>query len=130
VVCNVSLVSQWYDEAMSKLKAMDSSGSKRSGGGKNKKKKEASMSVYRYYGSGRCRDPKILSKHDIVVTTFAVLAADWKGNRKKKSKGVSPITGKVMLDDSELEADPEWAPGPLQQVTKRRGSNEKRKGCV
>jgi SNF2 family DNA or RNA helicase len=70
VVCNVSLVSQWYDEAISKLSL----------GGK---------SVYRYYGSPRVRDAAKLADYDIVVTTYAVLASDWKGKRKiKKAPGV------------------------------------------
>ena len=110
VVCNVSLVGQWYDEAVSKL--VD-------GGAK---------SVYRYYGSSRIRDasklkvnsftqldffgrvlptlqkiaiaPRLLTSEsllpnriflkqdfDIVVTTFAVLASDYSMRFKKQPKG-------------------------------------------
>ena len=87
VVCNVSLVGQWYDEAVSKL--VD-------GGAK---------SVYRYYGSGRVRDPSKLKDYDIVVTTFAVLASDYSQRFKKKPKG----------DKSPPEAVPGYC-APLQQV--------------
>ena len=90
VVCNVSLVSQWYDEAVSKLSGM------------------GKQSVYRYYGGARVRDASQLANYDIVVTTYNVLASDWRGGRKKKAgqKG----------DGAELETDANWKPGPLQQV--------------
>ena len=54
--CNVSLVGQWIDEAKSKLKNPGL--------------------IYCYYGSNRTRDPRILAKNAIVVTTYAVLASD------------------------------------------------------
>jgi len=57
VVCNVSLVGQWYDEASSKLAT-------------------GQLSVYKYYGSNRTRDPAVLANYDIVVTTYAILASD------------------------------------------------------
>jgi SWI/SNF-related matrix-associated actin-dependent regulator of chromatin subfamily A3 len=50
VICPVSLVAQWYDEAVAKLQM-------------------GSKSVYRYYGSSRVRDPEVLAKYDIVITT-------------------------------------------------------------
>jgi hypothetical protein len=43
VVCNVSLVSQWYDEAVSKLSDM------------------GAKTVYRYYGGSRIKDPAKLA---------------------------------------------------------------------
>ncbi len=58
VICNVSLVGQWYDECCSKLEADH-------------------LRVYKYYGGGRTRDPAILADHDIVVTTYAILASDF-----------------------------------------------------
>lgn len=51
VVCKVSLVGQWIAEAKSKLK-------------------DPGM-VYSYHGSSRKRDPKILAKNAIVVTTVS-----------------------------------------------------------
>ncbi len=56
VVCNVSLVGQWIDEAKSKLK-------------------DPGL-VYSYHGSSRKRDPMILAKNAVVVTTYATLASD------------------------------------------------------
>jgi hypothetical protein len=51
VVCAVSLVGQWAEEAQSKL------------GG--------SLSIYQYHGQGRLRDAaKLATNYDIVVTTY------------------------------------------------------------
>lgn len=57
VVCNVSLVGQWIEEAKSKLENPD---------GK----------IYAYYGSSRKRDAKVLAKNAIVVTTYETLVSD------------------------------------------------------
>lgn len=62
VVCNVSLVGQWIDEAKAKLK-------------------DPGL-VYSYHGGNRKRDANILAKNAIVVTTYAVLQSDetyWRG---------------------------------------------------
>jgi SNF2 family DNA or RNA helicase len=48
VVCMVSLVGQWIEEIRTKLTA------------------EAGVSVYCYHGSSRKKDPKEISKHDVV----------------------------------------------------------------
>mmetsp|Transcript_10273 Transcript_10273/g.14525 ORF Transcript_10273/g.14525 Transcript_10273/m.14525 type:complete len:1332 (+) Transcript_10273:110-4105(+) len=63
VVCNVSLVGQWIDEAKSKLR-------------------DPGM-VYSYHGAGRVRNPHVLAKNSIVVTTYATLASDATYHRKK-----------------------------------------------
>lgn len=65
VVCNVSLVGQWIDEAKSKLKNPGL--------------------VYSYHGGNRTRDATILAEKSIVVTTYATLASD-NNYHKKKSK--------------------------------------------
>ena len=65
VVCNVSLVGQWIDEAKSKLKNPGL--------------------VYSYHGGNRTRDASILAEKSIVVTTYATLASD-NNYHKKKSK--------------------------------------------
>jgi len=65
VVCNVSLVGQWIDEAKSKLKNPGL--------------------VYSYHGGSRTRDATILAEKSIVVTTYATLASD-NNYHKKKSK--------------------------------------------
>lgn len=69
VVCNVSLVGQWVDEAKSKLK-------------------DPGL-VYSYYGQHRNRDPLKLAQNSIVVTTYAVLASDMQRYEKNKSKAGS-----------------------------------------
>jgi SWI/SNF-related matrix-associated actin-dependent regulator of chromatin subfamily A3 len=56
VQCNVSLVGQWINEAKSKLK-------------------DPGL-VYSYHGTGRKRDPHVLSQNSIVVTTYETLASD------------------------------------------------------
>ena len=90
MVCPVSLVTQWYDEACSKLTEM------------------GKQTVYRYYGSTRKRDALEIAKYDIVVTTYAVLASDWRGKRRVNAK-----TGEFAAGS---ESDASWEPGPLQQV--------------
>ncbi|KAH8074556.1 RING-type zinc-finger protein [Aureococcus anophagefferens] len=52
VVCPVSLVGQWVQEATEKMEA-------------------AAPKVYRYYGGSRITDPEQLKDFDIVVTTYA-----------------------------------------------------------
>ena len=56
VVCNVSLVGQWIEEAKSKL--------------------QDPGLVYSYHGANRKRDPRILAKNEVVVTTYETLASD------------------------------------------------------
>jgi hypothetical protein len=56
VVCHVSLVGQWIDEAKSKLS-------------------DPGL-VYPYHGQSRKRDAKTLAKNAIVVTTYQTLASD------------------------------------------------------
>mmetsp|Transcript_35965 Transcript_35965/g.83942 ORF Transcript_35965/g.83942 Transcript_35965/m.83942 type:complete len:92 (-) Transcript_35965:2052-2327(-) len=50
VICHVSLVGQWVQEAKSKLR-------------------DPGL-VYSYYGSNRQQNPKLLAKNSIVVTTY------------------------------------------------------------
>ena len=53
VVCAVSLVGQWLDEAKSKL--------------------DGSLCLYMYHGSRRIRDAaRLASDYDLVVTTYQV----------------------------------------------------------
>ena len=56
MICPVSLVGQWIEEAKQKLS-------------------DPGL-VYPYHGQDRKRDPNILSKNSIVVTTYNVLASD------------------------------------------------------
>lgn len=63
VVCNVSLVGQWIDEAKSKLR-------------------DPGL-VYGYHGSSRTRDSAVLAQKSIVVTTYHTLASDINYHAKK-----------------------------------------------
>ena len=59
VICAVSLVGQWIDEAKSKLD------------------EDSGLRILMYHGSGRERNPKkIAENYDLVVTTYQTLAAD------------------------------------------------------
>ena len=65
VVCNVSLVGQWIEEAKEKLANPGL--------------------VYPYHGAGRSRDPKKLATAAIVVTTYETLASDATFHAKKSN---------------------------------------------
>eukprot|EP00752_Nemacystus_decipiens_P018364 g16475.t1 len=79
VVCKVSLVGQWVEEA------------KRLCGG--------ALTIYPYHGQSRNRDPAFLSKFDMVVTTYGVVQADLSRNG-----GFPPLRRirwwRVVLDES------------------------------
>ena len=63
VVCAVSLVGQWIDEARSKL----------SKGADGKEQ----LSIHMYHGQKRIRDAKLLAEEfDLIVTTYQTLASD------------------------------------------------------
>ncbi|GMH68636.1 hypothetical protein TrLO_g5881 [Triparma laevis f. longispina] len=87
VVCPVSLVGQWVEEARNKLS-------------------DPGL-VYPYYGGNRTKDPEILSKKSIVVTTYAVLASDngyWRKKAAEPENYVSPCQKlrwwRIILDES------------------------------
>jgi len=65
VVCNVSLVGQWIEEAKSKLSNPGL--------------------VYPYHGGSRKRDPRVLAQNSIVVTTYETLASDATYHRRKNA---------------------------------------------
>lgn len=87
VICPVSLVGQWIQEA---------------------KKFTPQLSVYMYHGSGRSRDPAKLATFDIVVTTYQTLGADYsqwtKAQLVRKSPPMPALTNlhwhRVVLDES------------------------------
>jgi len=59
VICAVSLVGQWIDEAKSKLD------------------EDSGLRILMYHGQNRIKDPKkIAENYDLVVTTYQTLAAD------------------------------------------------------
>ena len=87
VVCHVSLVGQWVEEAKKKLK-------------------DPGL-VYPYHGSSRTKDAAKLCEKSIIVTTYATLSSDDNYHRKKHkgNKPYVPICGmmrwwRVILDES------------------------------
>lgn len=70
VVCNVSLVGQWIDEAKSKL--------------------QDPGLIYSYHGGNRKREAVVLAKNSIVVTTYETLSSDRVYHSKKGGDGYCP----------------------------------------
>eukprot|EP00429_Kryptoperidinium_foliaceum_P043107 CAMPEP_0176102834 /NCGR_PEP_ID=MMETSP0120_2-20121206/51588_1 /TAXON_ID=160619 /ORGANISM="Kryptoperidinium foliaceum, Strain CCMP 1326" /LENGTH=1287 /DNA_ID=CAMNT_0017436909 /DNA_START=94 /DNA_END=3957 /DNA_ORIENTATION=- len=70
VICPVSLVGQWAEEARSKL--------------------QDPGLVYEYHGQGRKRDAHILSQNSIVVTTYQVVASDATYHAKRAGSDYCP----------------------------------------
>jgi hypothetical protein len=60
VVCMVSLVGQWIDEIQSKLSG------------------DAACSIQCYHGGNRKKNPELLSRSDVVVTTYSILQREKK----------------------------------------------------
>lgn len=81
VICPVSLVTQWIDEAKSKL--------------------ENPGLVYSYHGSNRSRDPTQLAANSIIVTTYHTLASD---HTRMNNNGCPPLEQirwwRVICDES------------------------------
>lgn len=68
VVCAVSLVGQWVEEARRKVA-------------------DGALRIYQYHGSGRMRDiRRLATEFDVVVTTYSTLGADWARLIKAKGK--------------------------------------------
>jgi SNF2 family DNA or RNA helicase len=87
VVCAVSLVGQWVEEAKSKLS-------------------DPNIKIYAYHGGTRNKDPNFLASQDIVVTTYTVLTSDTVYWAKKSTSGnyVAPLESvlwhRIILDES------------------------------
>jgi hypothetical protein len=89
VVCAVSLVTQWIEEAEN-----------RTGG---------ALSIYCYHGRRRTRDPREISKYDVVVTTYGTLASDY-SRTKLRPANTSPLHlvrwHRLIMDESHCLKDP------------------------
>lgn len=97
VVCAVSLVGQWVAEAQSKQRT-SADGSA-----------DSLLDVYTYHGGDRERDPGKLCQHDIVVTTYQILAQDY--HAAASSGQPPPPLGqvewrRVICDESQNLRDP------------------------
>mmetsp|Transcript_50887 Transcript_50887/g.94823 ORF Transcript_50887/g.94823 Transcript_50887/m.94823 type:complete len:919 (+) Transcript_50887:66-2822(+) len=80
VVCAVSLVGQWIDEANKKLKTP--------------------LRVYMYHGNNRIRDSRRLAQdYDLVVTTYSTLASD-SSSRDVGEPLQQIVWHRVVLDES------------------------------
>ncbi|OWF44406.1 Helicase-like transcription factor [Mizuhopecten yessoensis] len=62
----------------------------------------AHMEIYTYYGSSRTKDPTLLSKQDVVLTTYSTLAADAKG----KSTLLKVDWLRIVLDEGHAIRNP------------------------
>ena len=110
VVCALSLVTQWIEEAET-----------RAGG---------TLSIHSYHGSHRKRDPKELSSYDIVVTTYTTLGSDmFRQAYRKQLHYVPPLNGvkwhRVILDESHCMKDLN-----TQQAKAALALNADRRWCV
>jgi SNF2 family DNA or RNA helicase len=93
VVCALffCLLDQWVSEATGRTQ-----------GGK-------ALSIYKYYGPQRERDPqKLASRADIVVTTYQILGSDVRGNSKAIGAWQNPCAAidwhRIVLDESHGKA--------------------------
>ncbi|XP_029470884.1 LOW QUALITY PROTEIN: helicase-like transcription factor [Rhinatrema bivittatum] len=103
IICPLSVLSNWIDQVEQHVRP------------------DVHMNVYVYYGPERSKDPEILSKQDVVLTTYSVLTYDY------GCRGNSPLHKvrwlRVVLDEGhtirnpnaqqtkaavDLEADRRW----------------------
>ncbi|RVW58001.1 DNA repair protein RAD5B [Vitis vinifera] len=61
IVCPMALLSQWKDELETHSKP-------------------ESISIFIHYGGDRTNDPKVISEHDVVLTTYGVLTSAYKND--------------------------------------------------
>lgn len=67
IICPLSVLHQWLNEIKNHTE-------------------EDLLSVYVYHGTNRNRDPKYLAEHDVVLTTYATLAAEMPPDGSKQLK--------------------------------------------
>ncbi|KAL6067925.1 hypothetical protein STEG23_022541, partial [Scotinomys teguina] len=86
IICPLSVLSNWIEQFEQHIKS------------------EVHLNFYVYYGSDRIRDPALLSKQDIVLTTYNILTHDY-GN-----KDDSPLHSikwlRVILDEGHAIRNP------------------------
>ncbi|KAF6153230.1 hypothetical protein GIB67_036576 [Kingdonia uniflora] len=79
IVCPMALLGQWKDEI-------------------ENHSKPGTLQVYVHYGGDRISDPKAISEHDVVLTTYGVLAAAYKENTESIFHKVEWF--RVVLDEA------------------------------
>ncbi|KAI1258396.1 SNF2 family N-terminal domain-containing protein [Xylariaceae sp. FL1019] len=86
LVCPVSTIANWEDQIKTHIKP-------------------GQMTYYIYHGSNRIRDPAILAKYDIVLTTYGSVASEVTG-RKRHKPGAYPLEEigwfRIVLDEAHL----------------------------
>ncbi|XP_060053525.1 helicase-like transcription factor isoform X2 [Erinaceus europaeus] len=86
IICPLSVLSNWIDQFGQHIKA------------------DVHLNFYVYYGPDRIRDPTLLSKQDIVLTTYNILTHDY------GTKGDSPLHSirwlRVILDEGHAIRNP------------------------
>ncbi|XP_012638282.1 helicase-like transcription factor isoform X2 [Microcebus murinus] len=86
IICPLSVLSNWIDQFGQHIKS------------------DVHLNFYVYYGPDRIRDPALLSKQDIVLTTYNILTHDY------GTKGNSPLHSirwlRVILDEGHAIRNP------------------------
>ncbi|KAL5004275.1 hypothetical protein ScPMuIL_017731 [Solemya velum] len=67
IVCPLSVLSNWLDQLEAHVH------------------ENVHLEIYTYYGQGRVKDSSVLSKQDVVLTTYSTLAADFKADKPLSS---------------------------------------------
>ncbi|XXG45426.1 hypothetical protein AAC387_Pa02g0510 [Persea americana] len=81
IICPMALLGQWKDE----LEAHSRPGS---------------ISVFVHYGGDRTNNPTVISEHDVVLTTYGVLASSYKHDAENNSIFHSIEWYRVVLDEA------------------------------
>ncbi|KAH0624065.1 hypothetical protein JD844_007394 [Phrynosoma platyrhinos] len=86
IICPLSVLSNWIDQFEQHVDP------------------DVQLNLYVYYGSERSKDPAILSRQDVVLTTYSVLASDY------GTRGNSPLHKlkwlRVVLDEGHTIRNP------------------------
>jgi SNF2 family DNA or RNA helicase len=81
VVCAVSLVGQWVEEA--------------------RRLCNNTLTIYPYHGGSRIKDPKKLAEYDIIVTTYGIVETDCRRMQEGKVPPLQAIRfWRIVLDES------------------------------
>jgi hypothetical protein len=87
IICPVSVISNWVEQFDDHLH------------------ENYHIALYTYYGQSRIRNPKILEKYDVVITTYSTLTSDNKSNSK-----INPLKRvnwfRLVLDEGHMIRNP------------------------